>query len=586
MSRPSHAFEQSDSVGSSVNEFPITEQKGSSPNEKINDCDNSEDYADSVQNFEKKINLTNTTDHAGNPVNSNSSNSRNHKNSQRQENDAYSMYPDEGLLDEEMSRVSTNMREENRSLPNESFEVTLGPNDPENISTRISYLRKCYFTAIVSYTSVVITILSSVWTFAAPIEMERFHVGQEVATLGITLYIVGLGFGPLFLSPISEFYGRKITFIFSLFFVLVFIIVTAFSPTLAGIFIGRFFSGFFGSAFLSVSGGVVSDIFSKEDIGIPMSVYSISPFLGPTVGPLISAAFVHNNEMKYAFVTLLGCTALSLFLIVFSFPETYKPILCCQKAARLRKELQDKRYYAPLEIIRKETKFVNAVLLSSKRPLLLLAKDPMMAVLCVYTGLILGIVYMFFVAFPLIYKEKIYHFTAAETGCTYLGILVGTLLMTATSPKIQKRYGAKVQANNNVSVPEYRFEALFYGSILCPIGLMIFAWTTYSHVHWIGSIIGNVIFGAGASYIFAGILGYTVDAYRLYAASAMAANSFVRSIMAGVLPLITRYMYDRMGINWASFFLAMLCVLMIPVPFLFTKYGAVLRFKSPYAWDD
>ncbi|KAL6949773.1 hypothetical protein ACO0QE_000434 [Hanseniaspora vineae] len=564
------------SVASSVNDLPTNHQthKSTSPNEKTSDCDNSEEYADSVENLEKETpeNLRTTKPLCPKP-------------SQRQPDDAYSMYPDQGALDEDMSRVSTQMQEENPAV-SESFEVSLEPEDPENIAMHISYVRKCYFTSIVSYTSVVITILSSVWTFAAPIEMARFHVGQEVATLGITLYIVGLGFGPLFLSPISEFYGRKITFIFSLFFVLVFIIVTTFSPTLAGIFIGRFFSGFFGSAFLSVAGGVVSDIFSKQEIGIPMSIYSISPFLGPTIGPLISAAFVHNNEMKYAFITLLGCTALSLFLVVFSFPETYKPVLCCRKAARLRKELQEDRYYAPLEIIRKETRFVDAVVLSSKRPLLLLAKDPMMAVLCVYTGLILGIVYMFFVAFPLIYREKVYHFTAAETACCYLGILVGTLLMTATSPRIQKRYAARVQANNNVSVPEYRFEALFYGSILCPVGLMIFAWTTYPHVHWIGSVIGNAIFGAGAAYIFAGILGYTVDAYRLYAASGMAANSFVRSIMSGVLPLVTRYMYNRMGVNWASFFLSMLCVLMIPVPFLFTKYGALLRSKSPYAWDD
>lgn len=45
-------------------------------------------------------------------------------------------------------------------------------------------------------------------------------------------------------------------------------------------------------------------------------------------------------------------------------------------------------------------------------------------------------------------------------------------------------------------------------------------------------------------------------------------------------------MYEAMGVNWAGFLLAMVTVAMIPVPFLFTKYGARLRAKSPYAWDD
>jgi MFS family permease len=44
--------------------------------------------------------------------------------------------------------------------------------------------------------------------------------------------------------------------------------------------VGRFLSGVSGSAFLSLSGGTVSDLFAPKKIGIPMAVYSASPFLG------------------------------------------------------------------------------------------------------------------------------------------------------------------------------------------------------------------------------------------------------------------------------------------------------------------
>ena len=151
---------------------------------------------------------------------------------------------------------------------------------------------------------------------------------------------------------------------------------------------------------------------------------------------------------------------------------------------------------------------------------------------------------------------------------------------------MQARFTAKVKANNGVSVPEMRFEPLFFGAFASPIELMIFAWTCYSNVNWIGSMIGTAIFGIGVFYIFVGVFNYTVDAYRLYAASAMASNSFVRCFMSGIFPLFGIQMYKGMGINWASFLLAMVNVMMIPVPFLFTKYGPYFRSKSPYAWDD
>ena len=43
----------------------------------------------------------------------------------------------------------------------------------------------------------------------------------------------------------------------------------------------RFLDGFSGSAFLSVAGGTVGDMFSKEHLAAPILIYSASPFLGP-----------------------------------------------------------------------------------------------------------------------------------------------------------------------------------------------------------------------------------------------------------------------------------------------------------------
>lgn len=44
-------------------------------------------------------------------------------------------------------------------------------------------------------------------------------------------------------------------------------------------------------------------------------------------------------------------------------------------------------------------------------------------------------------------------------------------------------------------------------------------------------------------------------------------------------------MYENLGHQWASSLLAFLTVAMMPFPWLFFKYGKVLRKKSKFAID-
>lgn len=46
-------------------------------------------------------------------------------------------------------------------------------------------------------------------------------------------------------------------------------------------------------------------------------------------------------------------------------------------------------------------------------------------------------------------------------------------------------------------IQEYRLPPTIAGAFLVPAGLFMFAWTTYSSVHWIVPIIGSTIFGMG-----------------------------------------------------------------------------------------
>lgn len=100
--------------------------------------------------------------------------------------------------------------------------------------------------------------------------------------------------------------------------------------------------------------------------------------------------------------------------------------------------------------------------------------------------------------------------------------------------------------------PEARLVGCAAGAVLLPIGLFWFAWTSSPNVHWIVPIIASVPFGTGFLLIFTGIQLYLIDAYALFAASALASNAVLRAVFGAVFPLFSNELYERLGLNWAG----------------------------------
>lgn len=78
------------------------------------------------------------------------------------------------------------------------------------------------------------------------------------------------------------------------------------------------------------------------------------------------------------------------------------------------------------------------------------------------------------------------------------------------------------------------------------------------------------------------LLNYLVDAYEIFAASAMAAASFSRSAFGAVLPFAATPMYRSLGVPWACSLLGFFSVALCAVPFVFLRYGPVLRRRSKF----
>ena len=67
------------------------------------------------------------------------------------------------------------------------------------------------------------------------------------------------------------------------------------------------------------------------------------------------------------------------------------------------------------------------------------------------------------------------------------------------------------------------------------------------------------------------------------APSAIAANTFLRSIAGAVFPLFATYMFNAIHVNWSGTLLGCVAAVLAPIPFFFWKYGHKLREKSKFA---
>lgn len=486
-----------------------------------------------------------------------------------------------GCADLEESGGPEDMSSQDRpELEKDSFEVSWDGDDDPMCPRSLPLFRKWAMVVIVGMGSFCVTAASSIYTATYAQMNPEFGISGLIGTLGLSAFVLGISLGPLLMSPLSEFYGRRPIYLVSWGMYVVWLIPCAVARNAETMIVARFLDGFAGSAFLSVAGGTVSDVFRRDQIQAPMAIISLSPFIGPSMGPLLGGFINYYTHWRWTYYTMLIWSFVLYVLIIFLAPETYHPIKLREKARAMRKDTGDDRWKAPME---KSTKSIaRKVGLSLLRPFQLLIFEPMCLLLCVFSAILLGVLYLFFGAFGVIFGDN-YGFNLWQTGLSFLGIFVGMILCSATDPLWRLIHARLIQRNKGVPEPEFRLPPAIAGALLVPIGLFWFAWTTYPHVHWIMPIIGSGIFGAGTLLVFTGIFTFLVDAYPLYAASALAANSFVRCAFAAAFPLFGLQIYNRLGYQWASSLLAFLTVAMLPFPYLFFRHGKRLRKHSRFA---
>ncbi|KAJ6170116.1 hypothetical protein N7485_007462 [Penicillium canescens] len=422
-----------------------------------------------------------------------------------------------------------------------------GPDDPENPLNWTSK-RKLGTTCSIALITLLTPLGSSMFAPGVPRLVKDFGVtSTELSSFVVSVYLLGYCFGPLLLAPLSEMYGRQYLYHGCNILYVIWTIACAVAPEI-------------GSLIVRKGGGA-------------MAAWAIGPLIGPVIGPIAGAFLSQAKGWRWTFWVLAMASGAISFTSIFTIRESYAPTLLARKTKKLQKETGNMNLRSALDSGRTPR---DLFLFSIVRPTKMLFLSPIVFLLSLYVGVVYGYLYLLFTTITPVFEET-YGFSQGIVGLSYLGIGIGSILglviLGATSDRLLNYLSAK----NGVRKPEYRLPPMIPGSLFVPASLFMYGWSAYYHTHWIVPIIGTSLLGVGMLVSFMTVSTYLVDAFTIYAASAMAANTVFRSLAGAMLPLAGPKMYQALGLGWGNSLLGFIALALCVLPVIFWLYGERIR---------
>lgn len=210
------------------------------------------------------------------------------------------------------------------------------PKMPLNFAEKRKYL----IVGLLAFVTLMTPLSSSIISPAISIYSKEFNnTNETLAAMPVSIFLLGFAVGPLFLSPLSEIYGRAIVLTCSNAFFCCWQVACALAPTLSSLTVFRFLAGIGGIACMTLGGGIIADVFPVEQRGFAISIWTIGPTVGPSLAPLIGAFIASTIGWRMSMWIVFAPTTLFTILMAFTLPETNHRVLIQRKVNVLRKEL-------------------------------------------------------------------------------------------------------------------------------------------------------------------------------------------------------------------------------------------------------
>lgn len=504
------------------------------------------------------------------------------------------------LTNVEETYPNKNESEEDEPIDPKSLDWD-GPDDMDNPHNWPAW-KKWLTTMTAAFLCLVVSMGSSLYVSSVPELVAKYHVNQTLALSGLTFYLLGLS--TVIGAPLSEVFGRKPIYMISLPISCLFTMAVGLSNGHMRIILPcRFLAGAFASPAMSIASGTIMDIFDVDEVSVAMTFFCLAPFMGPVISPIMAGFACQYEDWRWSQWILLLASGL-IYPFIVLMPETHKGVILRKRAVKRNIKLK--------EFTKEDQKeFLKVTLtITVFRPLKMLVVEPIVLVFSIYVAFIFAVLFAFFEAYPVIYRG-VYLMDLGISGLPFLGIGLGLWLGSVlyiiidrkflfpkapegtpnlthpTSLRVKPYRGHRDPVTNELLPvnPESLLLACKIGAIALPVALFWQAWTARRDVQWMAPIAAGVPFGFGLILIFFSVIMYFSTCYPpLVVASAMAANNMLRYVMSSVFPLFTIQMYENMKIKWASTLFALICIVLVPTPWIFERWGSILRHKSQFGF--
>ncbi|KAI6121232.1 major facilitator superfamily domain-containing protein [Pisolithus sp. B1] len=398
---------------------------------------------------------------------------------------------------------------------------------------------------------------------------DEFSTSNTLATLGIGLYNLGGVFGVLFGGPLSELYGRRPVYVVCSICFFVFSLGSTLSPNVSTLLICRGLMGLLGSPIFSIYGGSVADLFTPEERGPVVALFTLVLQGAPTVGPVPSSLLgpIFPWRWLFGFITMWG-GVLAAATILF-VPET-EP-----KKIR-RKIVESEGIVLDIKEVKSSKVWSRALL----TPITMLRHEPIIIWTTLYHSFVYGLLFVLLEAYPLIYNTH-YSMSREQADLVFIAPFIGNVLGVLMYFGYYKPQSSPVVKQR--SKPEARLPGVLLASLLVPIGLFWLTFSARPDVHYFFPIVSGVPVGMGMTLLQLSLFNYYIDLYPTMSASTIAANSAIRGVVATVLPSVGLPLYTSLGIRNANVLLACISCIGFPTGVILYVFGRRLRAASRWA---
>ncbi|KIW65363.1 hypothetical protein PV04_07629 [Phialophora macrospora] len=503
---------------------------------------------------------------------------------------AFDYEPKEGIPIQDGAPASSTISassDEHNTFPDTDDAVDWLPDDPEN-PYNWPASKKWAITAVGILATFTTILNGTMITVAHAAINDEFHVSDATfphSYWPVTSWALGGGLSGLVILPLMEDFGVRPAFLTTYVVFILFIIPQAVATNFATLIVSRLFSGGCVSVLSNTAAALIGNIWEGDRARtIPMSLFVTLFLAGSSTGPVIAGVIFENLGWRWiSYMQIIWYAAL-FPIYVFFFQESRGNIILHRRAVKLRRE-RGGSGGGHLRTAGVKTTLARKLAHSTRRPLRMLFTEPVLFTFTLWSSFMIGTVYLFTQSVEQVFSA-LYGWTASQAGYAQAAIVLGECVGWTGVLVSARLYFNSASRNVEVPgtpIPEARLYVSVAGSFVGVAGgMFVYGWTAWPSVPWIAPAMGLAMVGFGVEVVVLAIADYVVDAYAMYAGSAVAAVVLGENMFSAFLPLAAQAMYGTLGPRWASSLLGFLALVLSLAPVAILFWGPTLRQRSPF----